>query len=117
ATIGRYKLLERLGEGGFGIVYMAEQQHPVRRKVALKVIKPGLDTKQVIARFEAERQALALMDHENIARVLDAGATDTGRPYFVMELVRGVPITEFCDANQLPPRDRLELFLKVCRAV
>ena len=99
ATIGRYKLLERIGEGGFGVVYMAEQQHPVRRKVALKVIKPGVDTRQVIARFEAERQALALMEHENIARVLDAGATESGRPYFVMELVRGVPITEFCDAT------------------
>nr|MBA3482113.1 serine/threonine protein kinase [Pirellulales bacterium] len=117
ATIGRYKLLERIGEGGFGVVYLAEQQQPVRRKVALKVIKPGTDTQQVIARFEAERQALALMDHENIAKVLDAGATDSGRPYFVMELVRGVPITEFCDANQLPPRERLELFVKVCRAV
>jgi len=115
--IGRYKLLERIGEGGFGIVYMAEQQHPVRRKVALKVIKPGLDTRQVIARFEAERQALALMDHENIARVLDAGATDAGRPYFVMELVHGVPITEYCDRNQLAPRQRLELFVQVCRAV
>jgi serine/threonine protein kinase/uncharacterized protein HemY len=117
ATVGRYKLLERIGEGGFGAVYMAEQQHPVRRKVALKVIKPGLDTRQVIARFEAERQALALMDHENIAKVLDAGATDSGRPYFVMELVHGVPITEYCDRNQLPPRERLELFVQVCRAV
>ena len=115
--IGRYKLLERIGEGGFGVVFMAEQQHPVRRKVALKVIKPGLDTRQVIARFEAERQALALMDHENIAKVLDAGATDTGRPYFVMELVHGVPITEYCDKNQLTPRQRLELFVQVCRAV
>ena len=94
-TIGRYKLLERIGEGGFGVVYMAEQLQPVRRKVALKVVKPGIDTRQVIARFEAERQALALMDHENIAKVFDAGATDTGRPYFVMELVCGVPITEF----------------------
>ena len=117
AIIGRYKLLERIGEGGFGVVYMAEQQHPVRRKVALKVIKPGIDTRQVIARFEAERQALALMDHENIAKVLDAGATDSGRPYFVMELVHGVPITEYCDKNQLPPRERLELFVQVCRAV
>jgi len=116
-TIGRYKLLEQIGEGGFGVVYMAEQQHPVRRKVALKVIKPGIDTRQVIARFEAERQALALMDHENIAKVLDAGATDSGRPYFVMELVRGVPITVFCDKNQLSSRERLELFVKVCRAV
>jgi serine/threonine-protein kinase len=117
ATVGRYKLLERIGEGGFGVVYMAEQQHPVRRKVALKVIKPGLDTRQVIARFEAERQALALMDHPNIATVLDAGATDSGRPYFVMELVHGVPVTEYCDRNQLSPRERLELFVQVCRAV
>jgi serine/threonine protein kinase len=117
AIIGRYKLLERIGEGGFGVVFMAEQQHPVRRKVALKVIKPGFDTRQVIARFEAERQALALMDHENIAKVLDAGATDSGRPYFVMELVHGVPITEFCDKNELPTRERLELFIQVCRAV
>src|SRR4051794_16952824 len=115
--VGRYKLLERIGEGGFGVVYMAEQQHPVRRRVALKVVKAGMDSRQVIARFEAERQALAMMDHENIAKVFDAGATDTGRPYFVMELVRGVPMTEFCDANQLPARERLELFLKVCRAV
>jgi serine/threonine protein kinase/Flp pilus assembly protein TadD len=117
ATIGRYKLLERIGEGGFGVVYMAEQLMPVRRKVALKVIKPGVDTKQVIARFEAERQALALMDHENIAKVLDGGATDAGRPFFVMELVHGVPITEYCDQNELPPRQRLELFVQVCRAV
>ncbi len=95
--IGPYKLLEQIGEGGFGIVFMAEQQHPVRRKVALKVLKPGMDTRQVIARFEAERQALALMDHPNIARVLDAGATDSGRPYFVMELVKGIPITEYCE--------------------
>jgi eukaryotic-like serine/threonine-protein kinase len=115
--IGHYKLLERIGEGGFGVVYMAEQQHPIRRKVALKVIKPGFDTRQVIARFEAERQALALMDHENIAKVHDAGATDNGRPYFVMELVHGVPITEFCDENELTPRERLELFVEVCRAV
>jgi WD40 repeat protein/serine/threonine protein kinase len=117
AIIGRYKLLERIGEGGFGVVYMAEQQQPVRRKVALKVIKPGTDTRQVIARFEAERQALALMEHENIAKVLDAGATDSGRPYFVMELVHGVPITEFCDKNRLPTCDRLKLFVEVCRAV
>jgi serine/threonine protein kinase/tetratricopeptide (TPR) repeat protein len=116
-TIGRYKLLERIGEGGFGVVYMAEQQHPVRRKVALKVIKPGMDTRQVVARFEAERQALALMDHENIAKVLDAGATDSGRPYFVMELVKGVPITEFCDANHLTPDERLRLFVPICQAV
>ncbi len=117
AIVGRYKLLGRIGEGGFGVVFIAEQQHPVRREVALKVIKPGFDTGQVIARFEAERQALALMDHENIAKVFDAGATDSGRPYFVMELVRGVPITEYCDKNQLPPRQRLELFVQVCRAV
>ena len=116
-TVGRYKLLERIGEGGFGVVFMAEQQFPVRRKIALKLIKAGLDTRQVIARFEAERQALALMDHENIAKVLDAGATDSGRPYFVMELVHGVPITEYCDKNQLSARERLELFVQVCRAV
>jgi eukaryotic-like serine/threonine-protein kinase len=117
ATVGRYKLLERIGEGGFGVVYMAEQTAPVRRKVALKVIKPGMDSRQVLARFEAERQALAIMDHENIAKVLDAGATDTGRPYFVMELVKGEPITQFCDRNHLAPRQRLELFVQVCRAV
>jgi eukaryotic-like serine/threonine-protein kinase len=117
ATVGRYKLLERIGEGGFGVVYMAEQQTPVRRKVAVKVMKPGLDSAQVVARFEAERQALALMDHPNIAKVLDAGATDAGRPYFVMELVHGVPITDFCDRNDLPPHNRLELFAQVCRAV
>ncbi|HVG94157.1 MAG TPA: protein kinase [Planctomycetota bacterium] len=117
SMVGSYRLLEEVGEGGCGIVYMAEQQRPVRRKVALKLIKPGLDTRQVIARFEAERQALALMDHENIARVLDAGATDSGRPYFVMELVHGVPITEFCDTNRLPPAARLALFVQVCRAV
>src|SRR2546421_7897567 len=116
-TIGRYKLLEQIGEGGFGVVFMAEQQQPVRRRVALKVIKLGMDTKEVIARFEAERQALALIDHPNIARVLDAGATDTGRPYFVMELVRGVSITEYCDSNNLSTRQRLELFVPVCRAV
>ncbi len=96
-TIGRYKLLELIGEGGFGAVYMADQKEPVRRRVALKIIKLGMDTKQVIARFEAERQALAMMDHPNIAHVLDAGATETGRPYFVMELVRGDPITVYCD--------------------
>ncbi len=100
-TIGRYKLLQKIGEGGFGVVYMAEQQRPVRRKVAIKIIKPGMDTKEVIARFEAERQALALMDHPNIARVLDAGETDEGRPYFAMELVKGVPLTDFCDQNKL----------------
>jgi len=115
--IGRYKLLEQIGEGGFGVVYIAEQIEPVQRQVALKVIKAGMDTKEVIARFEAERQALALMDHSNIARVLDAGATEAGRPYFVMELVRGIPITEFCDLKKLSPTERLELFMKVCQAV
>ncbi len=116
-VIGPYKLMEHIGEGGMGLVFVAEQQHPVRRKVALKVIKPGMDTRQVIARFEAERQALALMDHPNIARVFDAGTTGSGRPYFVMELVRGVGITEFCDDNRLTPRARLELFVHVCQAV
>jgi tetratricopeptide (TPR) repeat protein len=115
--IGRYKLLQEIGEGGMGSVWMAEQEEPVRRRVALKVVKLGMDTKQVIARFEAERQALALMDHPNIAKVLDAGATDTGRPFFVMELVRGVPITEYCDQNNLSPRQRLELFIPVCKAI
>jgi tetratricopeptide (TPR) repeat protein/serine/threonine protein kinase len=117
STIGPYKLLEQIGEGGFGVVFMAEQTAPVRRRVALKVIKPGMDTRQVIGRFEAERQALALMDHPNIAKVLDAGTTGTGRPYFVMELVRGIPITEYCDAQRLNPRQRLELFVTVCHAV
>src|SRR5262249_5112372 len=116
-VIGPYKLLEQIGEGGFGVVFMAEQTEPVRRKVALKVLKPGMDTRQVVARFEAERQALAIMDHPNIARVFDGGATLSGRPYFVMELVRGVPITEFCDQNQQTPRQRLELFVSVCQAV
>src|SRR5262249_34386007 len=115
--IGPYKLLEQIGEGGFGVVFMAEQQQPLRRTVALKVLKPGMDTRQVIARFEAERQALALMDHPNIAHVFDAGATDWGRPYFAMELVRGIPITQFCDHNQLTTRERLELFIAVCQAV
>ncbi|MCW5551602.1 MAG: serine/threonine protein kinase [Verrucomicrobiae bacterium] len=115
--IGRYKLLQQIGEGGCGVVYMAEQQETVRRRVALKVIKLGMDTKQVIARFEAERQALALMDHPNIARVLDAGATETGRPYFVMELVRGTKITDFCDKNQLSTEQRLKLFMQVCQAI
>src|SRR5438105_9008264 len=115
--IGRYKLLEQIGEGGCGIVYMAAQEEPIRRQVALKVIKLGMDTRQVIARFEAERQALALMDHPNIAKVHDAGATDTGRPYFVMELVRGIPITEYCDRNRLAIADRLELFAQVGQAV
>ena len=117
SMIGPYKLKEQIGEGGFGLVFVAEQQEPVKRKVALKVIRPGMDTREVIARFTAERQALALMDHPNIARVLDAGATDSGRPYFVMELVRGIPITDYCDQNHLAPRDRLELFVTVCQAV
>jgi serine/threonine protein kinase len=116
-TIGPYKLREQIGEGGFGLVFVAEQTEPVRRKVALKVIKPGMDSAQVIARFEAEREALALMDHPNIARVFDGGATESGRPFFVMELVRGIPITEYCDKNQLGPRDRLELFMTVCHAI
>ena len=102
-VVGAYKLLEQIGEGGFGVVFMAEQTHPVRRKVALKVLKPGMDTRQVVARFEAERQALAIMDHPNIAKVFDGGATPSGRPYFVMELVKGVPVTDFCDQNQLTP--------------
>jgi len=117
ARIGPYKLLQLIGEGGFGSVYMADQESPIRRRVALKIIKLGMDTKEVIARFEAERQALAMMDHPNIARVLEAGATDSGRPYFVMELVKGVPITEYCDSRQLGTRERLELFKDVCRAV
>jgi len=117
SLIGSYRLLERIGEGGFGIVYMAEQITPVRRKVALKIIKPGMDTRQVVARFEAERQALALMDHPNIAQIFDGGTTTIGRSFFVMELVRGVPITEFCDENALSIRERLELFVVVCNAV
>jgi len=115
--IGRYKLLQQIGEGGMGLVYMAEQDQPVRRSVALKIIKLGMDTRQVVARFEAERQALAMMNHPHIAKVLDAGATDSGRPYFVMELVRGIPITEYCDKNCLPTRQRLDLFILVCQAV
>jgi len=115
--IGRYKLLEKIGEGGFGLVYVAEQIEPVRRRVALKVIKLGMDTKAVVARFEAERQALALMDHPNIARVLDGGTTPRGRPYFVMELVRGIRITDYCDQNRLTVLQRVELFIKVCQAV
>ncbi|HEX4122897.1 MAG TPA: serine/threonine-protein kinase [Verrucomicrobiae bacterium] len=115
--IGRYKLLQIIGEGGCGVVYMAEQQEPVVRRVALKVIKLGMDTKAVVARFEAERQALAMMDHPNIAKVLDVGATDTGRPFFVMELVRGIKITDYCNQNKLPARDRLELFILVCQAI
>jgi WD40 repeat protein/serine/threonine protein kinase len=117
SLIGSYKLLQRIGEGAFGIVYMAQQREPVRRKVALKIIKPGMDTQQVVARFEAERQALAMMDHPNIARVFDGGATDSGRPYFVMELVKGVPITEYCDKNDLSTAERLGLFITVCQAV
>ena len=115
--IDRFKLLEKLGEGGFGAVYVAEQKEPVRRRLALKIIKLGMDTRQVVARFEAERQALALMDHPNVAKVFDAGATETGRPYFVMELVRGVPITQYCDENNLPALKRLELFITVCQAI
>jgi RIO-like serine/threonine protein kinase len=106
--IERYKILEKVGEGGCGVVYVAEQTEPVRRRVALKVIKLGMDTKQVVARFEAERQALAMMDHPNIAKVLDAGTTETGRPYFIMELVRGIKITDYCDQNNLPTQDRLD---------
>ena len=117
AQIGPYKLLQQIGEGGMGVVCMAEQQKPVRRRVALKIIKPGMDSRQVIARFEAERQALAMMDHPNIARVLDAGCTESGRPYFAMELVQGIPITQYCDDKQLPPQERLELFVEVCHAV
>ncbi len=117
ARIGRYKLLEKIGEGGCGVVYRAEQEEPIRRRVAFKVIKLGMDTKQVIARFEAERQALALMDHPNIAKVHDAGATDTGRPYFVMEQVRGIKITDYCDQNNLSTEERLSLFVQVCHAI
>src|SRR5580765_4517078 len=116
-AIGRYKLLQRIGEGGGGVVYMAEQEEPVRRRVALKVIKLGMDTKSVIARFEVERQALAMMDHPNIAKVFDASATETGRPYFVMELVRGIRITEYCDQHQLRTEQRLKLFTQVCQAI
>jgi serine/threonine protein kinase/Flp pilus assembly protein TadD len=115
--IGPYKLLQQIGEGGMGVVYMAEQHEPVKRRVALKIIKPGMDTRQVIARFEAERQALSLMDHPNIAKVLDAGTTESGRPYFVMELVKGQPITQYCDEKHLTPRQRLELLLPVCQAI
>ncbi len=117
AMIGPYKLLEQIGEGGFGTVYMAQQDAPIRRRVALKVIKPGMDTRQVIARFESERQALAVMDHPNIARVIDAGSTTSGRPFFVMELVRGEPVTKFCDQRRLALRERLKLFQDVCHAV
>src|SRR3954465_15803304 len=115
--IAGYRLLQEIGEGGCGVVYMAEQQKPIHRKVAVKVIKIGMDTRQVVARFEAERQALARMDHPNIAKVLDAGATKSGRPYFTMELVGGRRITEYCDENELTTAERLELFVQVCRAV
>src|SRR5436190_4013715 len=115
--IGHYKLLQQIGEGGYGVVYMAEQEAPVRRRVALKIIKPGMDTRSVIARFEAERQALALMDHPNIAKVFDAGATESGHPYFVMELVRGIKITEYCDEHSLTTEERLKLFTQVCAAI
>src|SRR4051794_35918098 len=117
AHFGPYKLIEQIGEGGMGTVWMAQQTEPVKRLVAVKFIKAGMDSNHVIARFEAERQALALMDHPNIARVLDAGTTDAGRPYFVMDLVRGVPITRYCDEHHLTPRQRLELFIPVCQAV
>jgi len=116
-VIGPYKLLEQIGEGGMGLVFMAEQARPVRRRVALKVLKPGMDTRQVVTRFEAERQALALMDHPHIAKVFDGGTTESGRPYFVMELVRGVPVTDFCDQRRYSTRQRLELFVLVCQAV
>jgi serine/threonine protein kinase len=116
-VIGPFKIVEHLGEGGMGVVYRAEQTQPIQRQVALKLIKPGFDSRQIVARFEAERQALALMDHPNIAKVLDAGTTPSGQPYFVMELVDGVPITRFCDDLRLSPRERLELFIPVCEAV
>src|SRR5262245_41941024 len=114
---GRYKLLEEIGEGGMGTVWLAQQTEPVKRLVAVKLIKAGMDSKAVLARFEAERQALALMDHPNIARVLDGGTTDAGRPYFVMDLVKGVPITRYCDEHRLTPRQRLGLFVPICQAV
>ena len=117
SAIGPYTLLQEIGEGGYGVVYLAEQREPLRRQVALKIIKLGMDTRQVIARFEAERQALSLMEHPNIAKVHDAGATTSGRPYFVMELVRGVPVTAYCDECQLSTKERLALFSEVCRAV
>src|SRR5713101_5122655 len=116
AVIGPYKLLEQIGEGGFGVVFLAEQQRPIRRRVALKIIKPGMDTRQVIARFEAERQALALMDHPHIAQIHDGGTTSDGRPFFVMELVKGIPITDYCNQCSLTTRERLDLFLSVCHA-
>src|SRR5262249_5740314 len=114
---GKYKLIEEIGEGGMGSVYLAQQTEPVKRAVAVKVVKAGMDSRAVLARFEAERQALALMDHPNIARVLDAGTTDGGRPFFVMELVKGTPITRYCDEHKLAPRQRLELFVPVCQAI
>ena len=117
SQIGPYRLLQQLGEGGMGVVYLADRERPLKQRVALKIIKHGMDSKKFIARFEAERQALAMMDHPNIARVLDAGSTETGRPFFVMELIKGIPISEFCDENRLTTRDRLELFLQVCQAV
>src|SRR5262245_6849881 len=115
--VGPYKLLEQIGEGGMGTVFLAEQTHPVQRRVALKIIKPGMDSTAVSARLEAERQALALMDHPNIAKFLDVDTTESGRPYFVMELVKGVPLTKYCDEHRLTPRQRLELFVPVCQAV
>ena len=115
--IGPYKIREQIGDGGMGVVYVAEQEKPLRRKVALKVIKPGMDSKAVLARFDAERNALALMNHPNIAKVLDAGTTEQGHPYFVMELIQGKPITEYCDQKKLTIRERLELFTQICNAV
>ena len=117
SVIQNFKLLQKIGEGGMGIVYMAQQEGPVKRKVALKIIRVGMDTRQVVARFEAERQALAMMDHPNIARVFDGGSTDSGRSFFVMELVQGVPITEFCDKNKLTIKERIKLFIPVCQAI
>lgn len=117
SQIGNYELIREIGEGGFGIVYLAKQQSPIRRKVALKIIKPGMDTKRVIARFEAERQTLALLNHPHIAKVFDAGSTDDGRPYFVMEYIEGIPITDYCDKNELTIRQRLDLFSEVCEAI
>src|SRR3954466_4703981 len=116
-SIGPFRILERIGEGGMGVIYKAEQRHPVRRLVALKVIKLGMDTKEVVARFEAERQALALMSHPNVARVVDAGVTGNGRPYFAMEYVPGVPLDDYCDTARLTTRQRLDLFIPVCLAV
>ena len=115
--IGPYRLLQKIGEGGMGEVYLADQKEPIRRRVALKVIKPGMDTKRVVARFEAERQALAIMDHTNIAKVFDAGTTELGRPYFVMEYIPGIPITDYCDQQRLNAQERLKLFIPVCHAI